>query len=149
MAGWLMSENGIFQDARRLSQIVYSEGLAGRGALSISAVLRRLHNRICPSRHGRHRHQSARTQLSQLLAGTNLPPAVLRDLGFDLMTEQSDCDNVGQSGTTRWRTTNNRVVLVRIKSRTTSGISSARLSGAVDVRRAQAGNVEKRDLCRV
>jgi SAM-dependent methyltransferase len=37
-AGWLMSENGIFQSARRLLQIVYPEGLKGRSIVDIGCL---------------------------------------------------------------------------------------------------------------
>ena len=87
------------------------------------------------------------------------PLQLLSDVGFDLVLEQFDCDKdiVGQWTTTGWRKTNSRVLLAAIKStakpekRRQGPTSSlvARLSGAVDVRRAQAGNVAKRDLGRV
>jgi hypothetical protein len=82
---------------------------------------------------------------------------LLSDSVFDLVLEPYDCDkDILGSGATTARKTNSRVLPAgssqphkEKRRQELPPVSSQRLSGAVDVRRAQAGNVHKRDLGRV
>ena len=91
-AGWLMSENGIFQAARRTLQIVYPEGLKGRSIVDIGCLeggFTTEFARLGMAATGIEVRESNYRNCLRVKAGTNLP---------DLRFVRDDATNIRNYG---------------------------------------------------
>jgi SAM-dependent methyltransferase len=91
-AGWLMSENGIFQAARRLLQIVYPEDLKGRSIVDIGCLeggFTTEFARLGMAATGIEVRESNYRNCLRIKAGTNLP---------ELRFVRDDATNIGNYG---------------------------------------------------
>ena len=91
-AGWLMSENGIFEAARRLLQIVYPEGLKGRSIVDIGCLeggFTTEFARLGMVATGIEVRESNYSNCLRVKAGTNLP---------DLRFVRDDATNISNYG---------------------------------------------------